>query len=70
MAVLGKSQSANTANAKGKTSNLLIDTVSFLELFNVRLEKRETINYCMIGATSAGEGRRTYWRQHDRVVSC
>ena len=37
MAVLGKSQSVTTANAKGQTSNLLIDTVAFLELFNVGL---------------------------------
>ena len=45
MVVLGKSQSVTTANAKGYTSNLLIDTVAFLELFNVRLERRENINY-------------------------
>ena len=31
-------QSVTTANAKGLTSNLLIDIVAFLELFNVRLE--------------------------------
>ena len=30
MAVLGKSQSVDTANAKGSTSDLLIDIVSFL----------------------------------------
>ena len=41
---MGKSPSVNTANAKGWTSNLLIDTVAFLELFNVRLERRENIN--------------------------
>ena len=34
MAVLGKSQSVNTANAKGWTSDLLMGMVSFLELFN------------------------------------
>ena len=33
MAVPGKSPSANTANAKGQTSGLLMDIVSFLELF-------------------------------------
>ena len=38
MVVLGKSQSVATANAKGY-SNLLIDIVAFLELFNVRLER-------------------------------
>ena len=43
--ILGKSQSVNTANAKGHTSNLLIDIVSFLELCNVRLERRGNLNY-------------------------
>ena len=33
MAVSGKSQSVKTANAKGQTSNLLIDMLAFLELF-------------------------------------
>ena len=42
---MGNSQSVNTANAKGSTSNLLIDIEAFLELFNVRLERRENINY-------------------------
>ena len=26
--------------------------------------------FFMIGVTSAGEGRLTYWRQHDRRVAC
>ena len=40
MVVSGESQSVATANARGQASNLLIDIVAFLELFNVRLERR------------------------------
>ena len=42
---LGKSATSTTANAKGWTSDLLIDVVAFLELLDVRLERGQNITH-------------------------